>query len=1116
MWQRLLGGGGGGSDDDSGSSSSSSSSSSNDSSTDSGGGGGFWGGVSDAVGDAADTVTDTVDDTVDSVTGGGSSSRDSSSRSRSSGSSSPSYGDFRQAESTTYDSGSSSSSGSSSGSSSSSSGGGGGGGGFFGGVSDTIDDATDAARDTANDVARDVDRTVDRAEDTANDVARDVDHTVDNARDTANDVARDIDRTVDRTVNDVSSGAQNAADDARNAAESAARGAQRAVDQTVDQVQDTVGNTVDDATAAASNAADDAAGAADHFAGSTDEAVGRAVKDAQQGDVAGVADHLAGSTDEFVNKQAEAAATGVTPHAGMSLGDDEEGWEARAKKERVMAERAEQGWEDVTSGDLPSVAEGGAMLFQGSEVTERLFTGTAHQIEEGSPTADMGPKIGNEHLGDVPGNVVGGLVGGVGMIPGAVGQLGPSAAADLTDPETQTDGQSPSEVVGTGDMAVNVAESQWRMLEERPVSTGILLAAPAAEAVPKGIKGYRAGRGRTIPYESITDASGARGGVSRFETSTDAPTSRAVSEVRSRAANQPDVVKEAAGSDSVLYHTTGQKLGKNLDVGEGASELPGLWTAPDANSVGLRSTDFGSSVRSWGESLKPRKPDLSTSPDRVAAFEGESIRGMPEWAQGAGYEVRAADGSVIKRGLGRGQAKKLAEETGDGATVAPDQTTGGYKFLDEAAQDGSAYVRPTGSRTPELEAIYGPGTKFTQRTAGPDVNVRVGGKEIDIPFTDRSFTYGGEKLPMDFYRRAGEAPDETGGLAESAGRGAGETSTAGDIASSYRSLSELGERPSGTPFQNYGTAFGASGGASSATDTGQPSASGPTMPFDELGPMSPSSPSGGAGSPESPYSFLDETGGMSSGPFGSGGSTPTSTSDGPSPGGSSSPPSSGPRDLGPEWSSGGLFDESGPTSSPESPPTSSGPTTPFDEYGPMSPPSSDGPSSPPRSPPTSSGPSSPPRSPPSSTGPSSPPSGPPSSPPGWPPSGSSWSGSEPGRSPPGSSPSESPTGFGPSPFDPEPQRRRRGDDDRRKDEEEFRYPEYGTYYTPFENPIASGAEVLFGGLGGGMIDEAGGLQDAGGGAPESTQGGMIDETGGFGAFGGPIDETGGLDDWTPF
>jgi len=910
-------------------------------------------------------------------------------------------------------------------------------------VDDTVDRAEDTARDTARDVQRDIDRRADRATDTVDGAERTVDNTVDDAQRTVDQVAG--------TADDVATAAQQSASEAQNTAE----------------------NAVDDATAAASGAADatvDVVRAG--FEAQGEAQIQRA--NAQQA----ASEEIVDATGDYLNQKAKESATGITPHAGMSIGDDEAGAQARAKKERVMADRAEQGWEDITSGELPSVAEGGAMLFQGGEITERMIMDAGHGIEDANPAQGMGPKVGDEAIGSVPGNLAGGLVGGVGMIPGVVGQLGPSAAADLTDSETKTDGQTPSEVVGTGDMAVNLAESQWRMLKERPVSTGILLAAPAVEAVPKGIKGYRTGRGRTIPYESITDASGARGGVSKVETSTDAPTSRAVSEVRSRAADQPDVVTEAVGSESVLYHTTGQKLGKNLDVGEGASELPGLWTAPDANSVGLRSTNFGSRARSWGESLKPRKPDFSTSPDRVAAFESESIRGMPEWAQGAGYEVRGPGGEVVIRTSSRSYANNFVDKMGGGYSRAPDQTTAGYKFLDESAQDGTAYVRATGSRTPELEAIYGPGTKFKQKTTGSNVNVRVGGREIDIPFTDRSFTYGGEKLPMDFYRRASEAPDETGGLAETTGTGAGEPATAGDIASSYRSLSEVGERPSGTPYQNYGTAFGATDGTEPPTSTGQPSPSEPPMPFDELGPTSPTSPSGGTGSPESPYSYLDETGGLSSEGFGSGGSTPTSTSGGPS--------------------SGGLFEESGPTSSPESPPTPSGPPTPFDEYGPTSPPSS----------------------PPSSGGPSSPPSGPPSSPPGWPPSGSSWSGSEPGRSPPGSTPSESPTGFGPSPFDPEPQRRRRGDDERRKDEEEFSYPGYGTFYTPYENPVASGAQVLFGELGAGF----GNKMDAGEGDVGIGSGGALDETGGLqdAGFGdemsqdGPIDEAGGLGDWTPF
>ncbi|MFW5919668.1 MAG: hypothetical protein ACOCSF_05665, partial [Halanaeroarchaeum sp.] len=864
---------------------------------------------------------------------------------------------------------------------------------------------------------------------------------------------------------------EDTADRARRTADdtvSAATGARRNLDAGIEQAQDVAvdvgktfegdrGDRFDEVREAADESSGFRGGAATvadsalDLAGSKVQTEREAWGEVAEGDVGGTADEIvegtgenaphlaragdaaAGSVDEWTMEQARASATEVTPHAGMSLGDNEEAWRARAKKERVMAERAEKGWESVTSGEPMSVEETAAVAFQGSEIVERMGTDTAHTIEEGSPTAGMGPEIGNERLGDVPGNVAGGIVGGIGMVPGSVGQFGPSAAADITDPETKIDGENPSEIAGPGNMAVNVGKSQIEMFGERPVSTAILFAAPGAEGAAKGVKGYRTGRsGRTIPYESITDVSGARGGVSKFETPPDAPTSRAVSEVRSRAADQPDVVQEAAGSESVLYHSTGQNLGRSLEVGEGSSELPGLWAAPDANPVGLRSTSFGSRRTSLAESLKPRKPDLSTSPDRVAAFEGESIRGMPDWATGSGYEVRGAEGSVVSRGLGRGEAKSLAESVGDDATVAPDQTTSGYQFLDEGAQEGTAYVRPTGSRTRELEAIYGPGTQFAKRTAGPDVNVRVGGREVDIPFTDRSVTVGGETLPMDFYRRAGErSPDETGGLAESAQSGAGDTASAADIGASYRSVSELGERPSGTPIQNYGTALGGPGSTTSS-----------------------SSSSGDTESVESPTSVPDETGGLSAGPAsrtssGARTSRPTSRT-----------PPSGPIDVGSESSAGGVFDERGATST------------------------------------TRRGESSAPTSPPGSTVPESSTRSPLSSPPGWPPSGRSFSWSDAPRSPPGSSQSQ-PTAFDSPLIDPDPtrRRRRRGRDEADRDDDEF--PDIRAYDVPFSNPIASGGSVLFGAVGGfGAIDETAGLQDGGDGEPESTIG--FDEMGGFG------------------
>lgn len=539
----------------------------------------------------------------------------------------------------------------------------------------------------------------------------------------------------------------------------------------------------------------------------------KALESLQEGDLAGVGDALAGSFDDAIINAARESATKTTPHANMVVGSDEDAAEARANKEAVLASRAEQGWEDITGGRLPSTSEAGALLFQAGEVTERGITNAARTIEQNSPTHGMGPEIGNEALGSVPGNVVGGILGGIGMGIGAGLQAGPSTVADATDPDVKTDGQTPSEITGAGDIASNVAESQVELATERPVSTAALFAAPAAEAGARAVKGYRTGRGKVIDAERITTEASAEGNVPEFRTSRDAPTSKAVREVRERAAEQPDIIQEGASADRVLYHTTPERLGREVRVREGGSELPGLWAAPDANPVGLRNTNFGTTSRSALESLRPRKPDLSTTPDRVAAIESSRIEGMPDWAQGSGYEVRGANGGVIQRGLSRGRAKELAEQTPGETTVAPDQTTGGYQFLDQQAEPGTAYVRPTGSRTTELEAVFGPETQLARTTEGPSVNVRFGGREVDVPFTSRSMTVGGEITPVDFYRRTSQGASETASTTSSG------VKTAAEVQSEYTPVGETGA-PTGTPVTNYGLVFGDVMGDTSSSTAG--------------------------------------------------------------------------------------------------------------------------------------------------------------------------------------------------------------------------------------------------------------------------------------------------------
>lgn len=315
------------------------------------------------------------------------------------------------------------------------------------------------------------------------------------------------------------------------------------------------------------------------------------------------------------------------------------------------------------------------------------------------------------------------------------------------------DGETPTETTGFDTQVVNTAESQAELFQERPVSTALIFALPAAEAGTGAIRGFRAGRGR-VPLERITTERGLSGEVPAFETSTRAPTKRAVAEVRRRAGEQPESVLEGLPSDTALFHSTPENLGRVLEVGEGGSELPGLFTAPDVNPVGLS--------RLGGERSVPLRerlmPDLRTQPDRIAAFEGDRITGMPERAQGQGYEVRRPSGEVVERGLSRGEAKGRAE--GTELEYRPQSDLPGFDYLTEQAELGTAQVKPTGTRSPEIEAIFPPESRF-QRT---------GGSSVELP--------SGESAALDFFRRV---PAERAG--EFARSSEGELLTAEQVAS---------------------------------------------------------------------------------------------------------------------------------------------------------------------------------------------------------------------------------------------------------------------------------------------------------------------------------------------
>lgn len=285
---------------------------------------------------------------------------------------------------------------------------------------------------------------------------------------------------------------------------------------------------------------------------------------------------------------------------------------------------------------------------------------------------------------------------------------------------------------------------------------------------------------RTVDLEDVTTEQGAKGELPKFDTDPSAPTSQAVREVSERAADNPDVVKQGTGGDSTLFHGTQSKFDKVFEVTEGASELPGLFVSPEASPIALQGLAKSADL----SSLKPRLPRPSGKSDRFLGLPGDTVKAMDEAATGAGYELRdTATGSQVRGGLGRGEAKALAEGL-DEVDVAPDQTTPGYEFLTEQADPGAAYVRPQGARTRELEAIFPPGSGF-QKTG--TVGVRVGRRTI--PGTDRTIPFSGRTVPLDLFERAGDdlldAEDAVDPLESLQ---AGDAATAGSLSSDIERL----------------------------------------------------------------------------------------------------------------------------------------------------------------------------------------------------------------------------------------------------------------------------------------------------------------------------------------
>ena len=363
--------------------------------------------------------------------------------------------------------------------------------------------------------------------------------------------------------------------------------------------------------------------------------------------------------------------------------------------------------------------------FTDQEVIDVLDAGAeSFQTNIVDPTADIAGDVAESRAGlgasiaTQPGTALSGslpdaktredLAEGAVQGAGAVTNL-PGIAADTlrlgeTFREVQGDPEAAREV---GEVAALTGARFAEFSVEEPArATGtiggsIATGVGSARTIERSVTGVRNARLRrqaetVVDFEDLTSGRGIEGDLPEFETSPSAPTADAVGEVRRRAADQPDDLQRLADDgdravgetgaasdapdDSLLLRSEDDPLDNEFTAQRGNYELPGLFTSPDLSPLRL---DIRGSESGFSLGL----PRVRGRGEQVTAFPGDRIEGMPPSAA----ESRAG---------GRG----------------PDPETGGARFLEGEAEEGAAFVRATGDRSPELEAIFPPGSEFTQRS----------------------------------------------------------------------------------------------------------------------------------------------------------------------------------------------------------------------------------------------------------------------------------------------------------------------------------------------------------------------------------------------------------------
>jgi len=204
--------------------------------------------------------------------------------------------------------------------------------------------------------------------------------------------------------------------------------------------------------------------------------------------------------------------SGISPSARMGL-DSPEAIQARAEKEQDILDQRE-----VDSvGDVPGAAA--ATLFGFGQDVEKAGVQTGEAFSDAIPSAEIGPEVGQETIGEAPSNLVGGGIQFAGMGIGAAFQAPASVADDI---DTQTSGeQTPLEIEGGNtDVAVNVGESQVEAAAQYPFSTTAGFALPGSRvgrSFERGLgdAGVTTPRRPTVQRVSLGDARGATFGLTR-------------------------------------------------------------------------------------------------------------------------------------------------------------------------------------------------------------------------------------------------------------------------------------------------------------------------------------------------------------------------------------------------------------------------------------------------------------------------------------------------------------------------------------------------------------------------------------------------------------------------